>query len=67
MADKNTLDKLKPCPFCGSEAIMQTFKTAAEKDARFRVKCSSCFCETNWDNFSAEDAKELWNRRVDDG
>ena len=59
--------KLKPCPFCGGKAIMETFATAREREARFRVKCSVCWCETNWDNFSQDEAAEAWNRRADNG
>ena len=55
--------ELKPCPFCGSEAIMETFTTAAEKVPRYRVRCSKCWCETDWDSFSVEDVVEKWNRR----
>lgn len=54
---------LKNCPFCGCEAIMQTFTTAMEKVRRFRVRCSKCWCMTDWDNFSEESAAEKWNRR----
>lgn len=60
------MDKLKPCPFCGSEAIMETFATVRERKPRYRVKCSGCWCETNWDNFSQEEATETWNRRASD-
>ena len=63
------MDKLKPCPFCGGEAIMEAYKFGREHDARYRVKCSNklCFCETNWADFSEEDAAERWNRRVNNG
>ena len=31
---------LDTCPFCGSEAVMETFTTAAEKVPRYRVRCT---------------------------
>jgi Lar family restriction alleviation protein len=60
-------NELKPCPFCGSGAVMETFTTAMEKEPRYRVRCSGCWCETDWDNWSEEEAADKWNRRVNDG
>lgn len=60
-------DVLRECPFCGGDAVIQTFTTAMEKKPRYRVKCLKCWCETNWDNWSAEEATDTWNRRVADG
>lgn len=57
------LQDLKPCPFCGEKAVLETFTTAMEKVPRYRVRCSNCFCETNWDFFSKEDVIKAWNRR----
>ena len=58
--------ELKPCPFCGGDAKIETFKTAMEADARYRVRCGSCWCQTDWEYWSAEDVATAWNRRVDD-
>lgn len=57
------MDNLKPCPFCGAEAIMLTFATSFEKVPRFRVACSACWCKEEWNNFKPEEAAEKWNRR----
>lgn len=57
--------ELKPCPFCGGHAVMQTFTAAREETPRYRVKCKSCWCETDWDNFTVESAAEKWNRRAE--
>ena len=54
---------LKPCPFCGSEAVMETFTTAMEKVPRYRVRCTSCSIQTDWDLWSEKEASEAWNRR----
>ena len=58
------MSELKPCPFCGSKAILETFTTAFEKVPRYRVRCEKCFCQTNWDYFEADEVIEAWNRRV---
>lgn len=55
--------ELKPCPFCGGEAVMQTFTTAMEKEPRYRVRCSNCWCQTDWDNWTVEEAEAEWNTR----
>lgn len=34
------LDKLKPCPFCGGEAVLKDWKVAWENGAT--IKCMSC-------------------------
>lgn len=60
--DTLTVD-LKPCPFCGGEAVVDTITTAMEKKPRFRARCVKCWCKTDWDLWSADDAAEAWNRR----
>lgn len=57
--------ELKPCPFCGNEATLETFATVRERKPRYRVICKECRIETSWDNFSEEEALNLWNRRAD--
>jgi hypothetical protein len=42
---------------------METFAVANEPTPRYRVRCAACWCETNWDNYSAEEARATWNRR----
>lgn len=59
------MDKLKACPFCWKEAVMETFTTAMEKVPRFRVRCSSCTADIGWDFFKEEDAKNAWNQRTE--
>jgi len=56
---------LKQCPFCGEGAVMQTFTTALEKKPRFRVRCSSCWCMTDWESWSVDDAAKKWNTRAE--
>ena len=67
--------KLKPCPFCGGEAVMyhQSGKYA-DYDADY-VYCMSCGCQTKLFQFfkgagqtredNEREAMNAWNRRVD--
>ena len=73
------MDDLKPCPFCGSEDIYETFT----EEYRFGTRnpiifCNSCKIELSIEDSSPfinvdEDYKwrkrkttEAWNRRVSD-
>lgn len=63
MPDRDT--KLKPCPFCGSEAELYSYQS--NKDflcsKLYGVFCKNCICKT--DVSSVEKiAIENWNRRV---
>lgn len=67
--------KLKPCPFCGGEAVLIkdlqpdgycSYKTAT-------VKCQACGCNTgayiidgHYGITTVQDAIEAWNSRVSD-
>lgn len=56
--------ELKPCPFCGGKAVMQSFSTQREKCIRYRVICDKCGVENGWEHFKSEEAAEAWNRRA---
>lgn len=71
------MDKLKPCPFCGSNDIglikrfdenhvfrKGEWKIQTQSD-RYQIKCRNCPCGTYF-AFFVEDAIEAWNRRVQD-
>lgn len=56
-------NKLKPCPFCGGEAVV------LKKYGAMYVKCQKCFAKSGpvYDNIgysATEHAVELWNNRV---
>ncbi len=51
-------EKLKPCPFCGSEAEL------FEAPGVYFVECSKCYYPTSWD--TKEEAITEWNTRVID-
>lgn len=51
---------LKPCPFCGGQAIM-----APTYDGLFMAQCIRCGIGT-MKLFSPKDVEDRWNRRVED-
>lgn len=55
------MDKLKPCPFCGSEA--------AFIGDSLSIKCKSCGCAfiVTTPLISRLEVKEAWNRRDNNG
>ena len=69
-------EELKPCPFCGGEAVLIT--RVCDKFIH-RVACTVCLAqmgESHWAMDSEkgklffekeEDAIEAWNRRAEDG
>jgi len=65
---KNTMDELKPCPFCGSSAELQD----ADDGANF-IECTNpmCAASTNLQYSLKDDGRpqliERWNRRVGHG
>lgn len=52
-------EQLKPCPFCGGEAILIKEKIIT----RFYVECKKCSAMTNLFT-TKEEAIEVWNRRT---
>ena len=55
-------NELKPCPFCGGEAI---FMTSRINDiVRCFATCTVCGCETPRIYRTWEQLKEVWNRRA---
>ncbi len=62
---KNNNTYLKPCPFCGGEAIIQV-KDWDNKVDGYKVACSSCGIMQ--ENYVTEkiNAVTAWNKRVGD-
>jgi len=62
---------IKPCPFCGGEAEMDTttkiIKGGKARHEIFWVKCSECGARVPRYNRTAEEAIKIWNTRVSDG
>ena len=60
MIDGHIDEVLKPCPFCGSKAIL------AKPYTRTWIVCADCLAETSTYT-TIEEAIEAWNRRADNG
>ena len=63
-------EELKPCPFCGGEALFETNQAISshiEYEA-YRVSCWTCGVRTGWHALSEgkKHVIEIWNRRADD-
>jgi hypothetical protein len=66
-----TEQKLKPCPFCGSNKIricVGTIDNGVPCDMDkpyYQVRCCSCGCVVdNYDNRTKEDVIKAWTKRV---
>ena len=63
---------LKPCPFCGKEAVIRSGTAFNGQYSTFYIKCSSCEVQTlkyvnaGNDLKALEKAIEVWNRREND-
>lgn len=62
--------KLKPCPFCGGNAIIESF--SVRKGFEANVSCTECLANMPTITFDFEETAYLeaikdWNRRADNG
>ncbi|MCI9597897.1 MAG: hypothetical protein HFE75_11510 [Firmicutes bacterium] len=61
---------LKPCPFCGGEALLRVIEPHSHKYAKFMpdyqggtfIECASCTCGVSGE--TTEEAVTQWNRRA---
>lgn len=69
------MDELKPCPFCGGDAEMDTrqgysqFPPNGRSGTRIAVYCRDCgaeigVCREDVPSIEAEQVTEMWNRRA---
>ena len=61
------MDKLKPCPFCGSDKVEKTTKQGwgISKYDRSRIECKNCGIRTRqFEEYEKVTVEEFWNRRV---
>lgn len=59
--------KLKPCPFCGGEAVTSFQTSDPENKFAFGwIGCQKCRCFINYINNAKglKEAAEVWNRRI---
>lgn len=59
---RKMMTELKPCPFCGGEANYQGFELN-----NYCVYCRKCGTSTRKYYASKDEARDAWNRRVNDG
>ena len=65
------MDELKPCPFCGGEAVINEFIDSDGKDSCkcCIVICKKCGCQTKCYEYflgvTKRNAIDAWNRRVE--
>ena len=56
--------KIKPCPFCGGEALMMRFRGSSNRNSRL-LQCRQCQVSYGW-VATPEEAAALWNKRTND-
>ena len=57
------MDKLKPCPFCGGQPYIVSWRDEKERKNPTSIKCEECGAKTDiYDRI--KDAKSAWNRRA---
>jgi len=65
--DELKMSQLKPCPFCGGEAWIRSFRTYIESihgiGIKFYVNCTDCGIDGPGTHFTESDAANAWNRR----
>ena len=60
------MSELKPCPFCGSEADVYTWRNELERINPTKIQCKMCGASTlTYDR--VKQAYDAWNRRVGEG
>ena len=69
-------EKLKPCPFCGSENVTLAYNSSRYKRYYYYVSCMICGARTRgegiyadhvseeWDNQAAMKSVSCWNQRA---
>ena len=62
------MDKLKPCPFCGGEAVIVNIDFYIDNSGgTYGIRCTKCRACSSMRCDSEEKAIEAWNRRVENG
>ncbi len=59
--------KLKPCPFCGSEAMIVNDWSVGFQKEMYTVECTNdeCTATINKMKETQDEVIKIWNRRVD--
>ena len=66
------MEKLKPCPFCGSEAdIHERYRKGTANRKMFWIECKTCWVAQYHGDIGGYRTKakatDAWNRRVERG
>lgn len=61
------MEKLKPCPFCGSQKVYVIEHKFHHLSNSYGVRCLHCKTESYQFFDTQKEAVEAWNRRVSDG
>ena len=56
-------ENLRPCPFCGSKAVLYGSLTTAADQHLYRAECSVCLSASAVYR-SIENVERAWNKRV---
>lgn len=61
-------NKLKPCPFCGSEKVVKITRSGwgVSTSELSRIECKKCGLKTRLFYPCEEPVEEYWNRRAED-
>ena len=62
------MTRLKPCPFCGSEAMLNCCRSTSKPQlVYYIIDCTNAYCSVMTRVFyDKDDVINAWNRRVDD-
>lgn len=58
--------ELKPCPFCGGNAKIVTWRDENRRENPSKIMCDSCGCSSGIKN-RIRKAADAWNRRAANG
>ena len=65
---KKANSELKPCPFCGGEAMLRPYQHDPDLEDFWVVQCKRCFAELHTDNGRALTSRKCailaWNYRA---
>lgn len=61
------MDRLKPCPFCGSKATLYSFRSTLRQHLVYYIECNDEYCSVMTRVFyDKDDVINAWNRRAED-
>ena len=62
------MQELKPCPFCGSDAVLTHEKGRFSREPMWTVRCTNAHCPAyyikDFYHESPGPAEDAWNKRV---